>query len=185
MCLLQTTILFFIFFFFFSRCKSVHRQLRSQASSVHHFNKKKSSLEWELTHDLMLLPVSILWIDFIVQCVSCIGWIANLINDIHHLNLTMWTKGKISQLFIIMSIMPLTPTVGALFKPNTILLHIFQLLKNCWLNNYLTEITKLKMINNSQNIFFNFIYSHLLNKSVTLTLLDHISIELTFHLAPL
>ncbi len=55
-----------------------------------------------------------------------------IIYDIYHLNITMSTNGKVKNLLIIiLIIVSLAPTAEALFTPNTLLLHILSLFKNC------------------------------------------------------
>ncbi len=82
-------------------------------------------------------------------------------------NHVMSTNGKVSNLLIIMLItVPLAPTAGALFTPNTILLHILSLFKNCCFN-YLNQNWKSLRRPLSQNICINFNDFHLLLKSTT------------------
>ncbi len=81
----------------------------------------------------------------------------------------MSTNEKVSLLLIIMLIIvPLAPTVGALFTPNTILLHILSLFKNCCFFVYLKQNWKSLRRPLSQNIFNTFSDSHLLLKSTIL-----------------
>ncbi len=56
-------------------------------------------------------------------------------------NHVMSTIGKVSHLLMIMLItVPLAPTAGALFTPDTILLHILSLFKNCCFNYNIKKI---------------------------------------------
>lgn len=89
-------------------------------SLIHHvkctqqqLNGTRDNRQCEMNSDPMTLKI--------MQCVLGIRWTPKLISDIDHLNLTMSTKGKISQLFIIISIMSLTPTADQINTESTFL----------------------------------------------------------------
>ncbi len=112
----------------------------------------------------------------LISCFKYDGFILNMViisnmdtqHNIWYLpsesNYVKSTNGKVSDLLIIMLIIvSLALTAGALFTPNTILLHILSLLKTA----VLIILNKTWRRPLSQNIFKNFSNSHLLIKSTT------------------